>query len=73
MIDDCNFFDQPVRNEVTCGKIRKNFTGQGGDYTNGCLIIHASNKPIHTLKLIVINNRYLMLIQNQHKLISQEI
>ena len=44
MIDDCNVFDQPVRNEVTCGKIRKNFTGQGGDYTNGCLLDYSCFK-----------------------------
>ena len=38
MIDDCNFFDQPVRNEVTCGTIRKNCTGQVDDCTTGCLL-----------------------------------
>ena len=34
MIDGKFFFDQPVRNN----KIRKIATGQGDDYTTGCLL-----------------------------------
>ena len=39
MIDGRNFFDQPVRNNlITYDKIRKIATGQGDDYTDGCLL-----------------------------------
>ena len=38
MIDGQNFFDQPIRNNLTTyDNIRKNATGQGDDYTTGCL------------------------------------
>ena len=38
MLDGKNFFNQPVKNdEVTYGNIRKLATGQGDDYTTGCL------------------------------------
>ena len=39
MIDGQNFFDQPVRNNViTYDNIRNISTGQGDDYTTGCLL-----------------------------------
>ena len=39
MINGENFFDQPIKNnEVTYGNIRKIATGQGDDYTTGCLL-----------------------------------
>ena len=39
MIDGKNFFDQIVKNnKVTYGNIRKSSTGQGDDYTTGCLL-----------------------------------
>ena len=39
MIDGKNIFDQPVKNDkVTYGNIRKIATGQGDDYTTGCLL-----------------------------------
>ena len=39
MIDEKNFFDQPVRNDkVTYENIRKIAIGQGDDYTTGCLL-----------------------------------
>ena len=39
MIDARNFFDQPVKNNlITYDKIRKIATGQGDDYTTGCLL-----------------------------------
>ena len=39
MIDGKNLFDQPVRNDkVTNENIRKIATGQGDDYTTGCLL-----------------------------------
>ena len=39
MIDWQNFFDQPVRNDlITYDNIRKIATGQGDNYTTGCLL-----------------------------------
>ena len=39
MIDGENFFDQPVKNDkVTYENITKIATGQGDDYTTGCLL-----------------------------------
>ena len=39
MIDDQNFFDQPVKNGLRkYDDIEKITTGQGDDYTNGCLL-----------------------------------
>ena len=41
MIDGKNFFDQPIKNDkVTYENIRKIATGQGDDYTTGCLLIY---------------------------------
>ena len=39
MIDGKNFFDQPFKSDLkTYGNIRKIATGQGDDYTIGCLL-----------------------------------
>ena len=39
MIDGQTFFDQPTRNNlITYDNIRKLSTGQGDDYTTGCLL-----------------------------------
>ena len=39
MVDGKNFLDQPVKNDIrTYDNIRKISTGQGDDYTTGCLV-----------------------------------
>ena len=39
MINGENFFNQPIKNnKVTYANIRKIATGQGNDYTTGCLL-----------------------------------
>ena len=39
LIDGKNVFDQPINNDVkTYENIRKIATGQGDDYTTGCLL-----------------------------------
>ena len=38
MIDGKNVFDQPVKNKIMYENIRKVATGQGDDYTTGCLL-----------------------------------
>ena len=54
MIDGKNFFDQPVKNDkVTYENIRKISTGQGDDYTTGCLLDYTHLKKYY--KMIAIN------------------
>ena len=54
MIDGKNFFDQPVKNnKVTYEKIRKIATGQGDDYTAGCLLDYSYFKDYY--KMIAID------------------
>ena len=38
MIDEQNFFDEPIRNVITYDNIIKISTGQGDDYTISCLL-----------------------------------
>ena len=38
MIDGRNIFDQPIKNDLKTYNIRKITTGQGYDYTTGCLL-----------------------------------
>ena len=39
MIDRRNFYDQAIKNDIkTFENIRKIATGQGDDYTTGCLL-----------------------------------
>ena len=38
MIDWQNFFDQPIKNDQITYNIQKIATGQGDDYTTGCLL-----------------------------------
>ena len=38
-IDDRNFFDEPINDDIkTYENVRKIVTGQGDDYTTGCLL-----------------------------------
>ena len=47
MSDGKNFFDQPETNNlITYGSIRKIATGQGDDYTTGCLLDYNFSKII---------------------------
>ena len=54
MIDGKNFFDQPGKNDkITYEKIRNIATGQGDDYTTGCLLDYTYFKDYY--KMIVVN------------------
>ena len=53
-VDDKNFFDQPINNDIkTYANIRKIGTGQGEDYTTGCLLDYPSFK--NNYKMIAID------------------
>ena len=50
MIDGKNLFDQPIKNgKVTYGNIRKIVTGQGDDYTTGCLLDYTYLKKYYKM------------------------
>ena len=50
MINGENFFDQPIKNnKVTYKNIRKISTGQGDDYTKGCLLDYLYVKDIYKI------------------------
>ena len=54
MIDGKNFFDQPIKNDkIIYENIRKIATGQGDDYTTGCLLDYAYFKNYY--KMIAID------------------
>ena len=54
MIDGKSFFDQTVKNDkVTYENIRKIATGQGDDYTTGCLLDYTYFKKYY--KMIAID------------------
>ena len=54
MIDGRNFFDHPIKNDLkTYDNIRKIATGQGDDYTTGCLLDYPYFKIYY--KLIAID------------------
>ena len=57
MIDRKNFFDQPVKNDkVTYENIRKIATGQGDDYTTGCLLDYSYFKDYYKMTAVDLSN-----------------
>ena len=53
MIDGKSFFDQRIKNdEVTYDNIRKIVTGQGDDYTPGCLLDYTYFKKYYKMTAI---------------------
>ena len=54
MINGENFFDQPIKNnKVTYENIIKIATGQGDDYTTGCLLDYSNS--MDTYKMIAVD------------------
>ena len=50
MFDGKNFFDQPAKNDkVKYENIRKIATGQGDDYTSGCLLDYSYFKDYYKM------------------------
>ena len=52
MIDGKNFFDQPIKNNKVA--YEKIVTGQGDDYTTGCLLDYPYFKDSH--KMIAVDS-----------------
>ena len=58
MTDRQNLFDQPVRHKLmTYGNIRKITTGQGDDYTTGCLLDYNDFKNYYKMIAIDLNKQ----------------
>ena len=69
-IDGKNLFDQPVKNnKVTYENIRKITTGQGDDYTAGCLLDYAYSKKYY--KMITIDLSKQQVLHADPKAIQQ--
>ena len=50
LIDGRNFYDQPINDSIKqCDEIRKTATGQGDDYTTGCLLDYQYFKDHYNL------------------------
>ena len=53
MINGRDFFDQPIKNDLKAyDNIRKIATGQGDDYTTGCLLDYPYFKRYYKLTAI---------------------
>ena len=58
MIDGKNFFDQPINSMIkTYENIRKIATGQGDDYTTGCLLDYSYFKDHYKMIAIDLSKR----------------
>ena len=79
MINGEKFFDQPIKNnKVTYENIRKIATGQGDDYTTGCLLDYPYF--MNTYKMIAVDlskqqalDDHLLILEQFNKLISLQI
>ena len=61
MINGENFFDQPIKNnKVTYESIRKIATGQGDDYTTGCLLYYPYFKDSHKMVAIDLSKQQVL-------------
>ena len=61
MIDGKNFFDQLVKtNNVTYENIRKIATGQGDDYTTGCLLDYIYFKNYYKMITVDLNKEQVL-------------
>ena len=58
LINGENFFDQPIKNnKVTYENIRKIATGQGDDYTTGCLLDYPYFKDSYKMITVDLSKR----------------
>ena len=57
LIDGRNFYDQPISDLIKqYDEVRKVSTGQGDDYTTGCLLDYAYFKDNYRLTAVGLNN-----------------
>ena len=60
MINREHFFDQPIKNKVTYENIRKIATGQGNDYTTGCLLYYPYFKDIYKMIAVDLSKQQIL-------------
>ena len=61
MIEDCNIFDQPIKNDIkTNENIRKITTGNEDDYTTGCLLDYPYLKEDQEMIAIDLNKQQVL-------------
>ena len=59
MIDGRNFFDQPAKNNLRIyDNIRKITTGQGDDYTTGCLLYYNYFNEYYNMIVLDLMNKH---------------
>ena len=59
MINGENFFDQPIKSDkVTYENIRKIATGQGDDYTTGCLLEYPYFRDSYKMIAVDLSKQY---------------
>ena len=74
MIDGENFFDQLIKNDIRAyDSIQKSSTGQGEDYTTGCLLDYNYLQEHYKMISLDLNKKNLILIQNQYNKLILEI
>ena len=74
MIDGKNFFDQPINSMTkTYENIRKIATGQGDDYTTGCLLDYSYFKDHYKMIAIDLSKQQALDTEQFNKLILQKI
>ena len=70
MIDGKTFFDQPIKNDkATYESIRKFATGQGDDYTTGCLLDYTYFKDYYKMTAVGLSKQ--QALDADHKAIEQ--
>ena len=61
MINEENVFDQPIKNnKVTYENIRKIATGQGDDYTTGCLLHYPYFKDSYKMIAVYLSKQEIL-------------
>ena len=66
MIDGQNFFDQPVKSDMTTCNILKIATGQGDDYITNCLLDYSDFKEHMMIPIDLSKQKALDAIQKQY-------
>ena len=74
MIDGKSFFDQPINSMTkTYENIRKIATGQGDDYTTGCLLDYSYFKDHYKMIAIDLSKPKMHIQKKFNKLVLQQI
>ena len=74
MIDGKNVFDEPVKNnKITYKNIRKIASGQGDDYTTGCLLDYICFKIYNKMIAVDLSKQQEQILKQSNNLILQQV